>query len=59
MLTTRQLIGFYFERAVIVTSFLPVVFSAAADGNLLVIVRKLVLSQTQTDDSALRHASNT
>lgn len=40
------------------SDFLPVVF-AAAEGNLLVIVRKLVPSQTQTDDSALRHALNT
>jgi len=43
------------------SDFLPVVFSAAAVGNFLVIVRKLFLSQTQTqtDDSALRHASIT
>lgn len=41
------------------SDFLPVVFSAAAEGNLLVIVRKLVPSQTHTDDSALRHALNT
>jgi len=36
------------------SDFLPVVFSAAAVGNFIVIVRKLFLSQTQTqtDDSA-------
>lgn len=46
-------------RCVIVSSFPLFLVLLAAEVNLLVIVSKLVLPQTQTNESALRDASNT